>query len=364
MAWLKVTDVPELRTVLQSRLAARKQTGRVQQQQVAKPNNHFRPDTIERTMDELSFYSTLGSILLIQISFLWLFRHDRLRLKLSRQQVEEQQLAILLVAACASCKQTTTTTTTGNRLSDILRARLESLGFIVFELCLMSDCNNNNNNNNNEHDDQRPTDTNIDGGNGEQQVGMQLIASNSTHLKQAIQTIRNRLQTKGLKLHALIDLQTLQERQLALDAHFSGLKIIRNDLFSFFGLLLILKNLLALFKTRLILFHPATGDHSEFLQDLRNELVYKFANKLETNNHLQLTRVEIQTNGQQQARRSWIVQQIMRLCQYLAKQIFGKTSGLSSRDEDRKSNDEKMAGILQNLVELVNPSFHVVLELD
>lgn len=73
-------------------------------------------------MDNLSYYGTLGAILLIQISFAWLYRQDDgFNRSLSREQVVKNRLTVVLVNY-------------NHRFGRALKDRLEAVGFSTYAI--------------------------------------------------------------------------------------------------------------------------------------------------------------------------------------------------------------------------------------
>lgn len=70
-------------------------------------------------MDGLTYYGTLFCIILLQVSFFWLFRHDRRGQYLSREQIAAKKLAVVI----ANYNQ---------QLGKALKNRLEAIGFCVY----------------------------------------------------------------------------------------------------------------------------------------------------------------------------------------------------------------------------------------
>lgn len=72
-------------------------------------------------MDDLTYYGTLVCVILLQVSFLWLFHHDRRCQYLSRDRIPAKQMAIVI----ANYDQ---------QLGRALKNRLETIGFCVYAI--------------------------------------------------------------------------------------------------------------------------------------------------------------------------------------------------------------------------------------
>lgn len=92
-------------------------------------------------MDELSLYATIGSIILIQIAFIWLHKQDRRRRKLSIDYIEHNRPLVVLVAPepgrCPRAGQATGDgPERGQHFIDTLAGLLRADGFALFLVLL------------------------------------------------------------------------------------------------------------------------------------------------------------------------------------------------------------------------------------
>lgn len=116
-----------------------------------KANSRPLQEDMSMEMEAISFYGTLGAIILLQISFYWLFRDDHYRRQMSQDEIGQQRLLILLAGPSESFRvegeeeeeevgapddAASTSSKTDNGLLLLWRRRLEQIGFIIYELRL------------------------------------------------------------------------------------------------------------------------------------------------------------------------------------------------------------------------------------
>lgn len=170
-------------------------------------------------MEEFSFYLTVGSIILIQVSYFWLFRNDHYTRKMSADSIRAGRLSVVILshleeanqADQAKCETTTTTTT----MEADLVAKLNSMGFIVYQIKLTTRKANNGH---------FCMDNNC--------VQFDYSSNKLNDCHQVVSLIEQELDSKGLKLHAYVSLpvetqddrkQQQQMMQLAYLAYFGFL---------------------------------------------------------------------------------------------------------------------------------------------
>lgn len=265
-------------------------------------------------MDEFSLYGTIGAIILIQVSFFWLFRYDHYTRKLSNDYMQSNRLVVILVGTSNQLTNDGASLDVGqpdinaNYSSELiliekLRKQLESgdNNFKVITVLLAPHKRN-------EREQQEH----------EQQIIMRdgIVRLNSNkinyyHLKQVVNCIESQLTLEtNLKLHAYVDIQqvVLPERSdNETRRPFDVLDQLRNHSIPANGILLALKAHIARDCSRIVFVRDwrhrfASADqHShdicwQFFEQFDQNLI-DFVDKSE---HYQNSPAPIQVDIQQQ----------------------------------------------------------------
>lgn len=134
----------------------------------------------EDKMDNLSYYGTLAAILLIQISFAWLYRQqDGYSRSLSRDQITDNRLAIILVNY-------------NNQFGRALKERLEVFGFSIYAIRFSED----------QAGEIYPS---VAHGSDSKVYDLDLQNTNLAEIQRVVEQIDQDLSANRRKLHAFID---------------------------------------------------------------------------------------------------------------------------------------------------------------
>lgn len=188
-------------------------------------------------MDDLSYYATIGAVVLIQVSFFWLLRDDLRTRRLTKEDIN-YELAVILANA-------------NHRIAKELDEKLDELGFRVYKLCFVDD--------------------------------QQLKLENGTfrlnlrcpeHFELASKFIEDELRNDGKLLHAYISLPITYEKYSPVEWH----KLIQDSLLPHSKLIVSMTNLIIMHKARIINSYSIGRSNSSSPRDC----LYKLARSLHT----------------------------------------------------------------------------------
>lgn len=175
-------------------------------------------------MEEFSYYFTIFCLILIQISFYWLFRNDHCTRKLNNQYIKQNGLLVIVALGNGNSSGVHC------EISEQLKNELEATGFVVYGIRLMKR--------------QQLSNVTI-----ENNV-IQLELNNLHHYEQMVELIKRELTLNGRKLHAYICLPTSLSASIQLSQQL--IELIQEIYLAYFQLLTSLTSLIVNNNARLI----------------------------------------------------------------------------------------------------------------